>query len=167
MKKAISLLLAVLLCAAVLAACAKSEDERNIIGKWSAEVDMTEPFASQLGKSSGLLSLVLVFEFKSNGTFTITADRDSAYAMFNKLMKLTNTEKTQSYIDSAVTRLVDSIGGKQYEYELKNGKMYQGGDDSYVSYKFTAPDTLVLTEPKNASIGAASMFPMTLIRIVE
>ena len=73
MKKQITIILALVLCVSILAACGGNPENEKVAGTWkatSAEVAGKTLTMDELAKMPGGSSLDMSFEFKSNGTAT-------------------------------------------------------------------------------------------------
>ena len=85
MKRTISLLLVLLLCAALLAACSDKASEPSLVGTWTAEISYSDLAQTIDASYEGLserfdlsgLQLQAVLEFKADGTFLFRADEAS------------------------------------------------------------------------------------------
>ncbi len=160
MKKLTALLLCFVLIAGVLAGCSKEE---TIVGTWSTDINMGKLIADEMGEEMATylnfdgIQLKLTMTFNEDGTYTMTADKASATAMFDALKAEMKTGMTKYLEDSlmgtgvsvedalAMTGMsMDDLIEQSFsadmidemleemstdgEYELSDGKLFLDGD---------------------------------------
>ncbi len=103
MKKTIAVILAlVMLCSVVLTGCSLEDilgkflgsDQDKFIGQWSLELDMTDMLTDLMGTEMAEMSdyftfenvvLILNWEFKKDGTYSMSVDEDSLQDLIDNL----------------------------------------------------------------------------------
>ena len=193
MKKTLSTLIAVLIVVCTVLALASCGSGGSIVGKWAAKLDFEKALAasgeeaaqaiSALGADLSGYSVDLNVEFKEDGKYTASVDKDQLKEVMREMMNgLLDTLVSQmgisiddylqmagySSVDEALDAMMeqsgDSLNGMSAEgdYTYENGTLKLGNSEIKAE---VAGNKLTFTEIVKEG-DSAQMFPKALLPLV-